>query len=191
MSTFGQFLDGRDDASKADAKRRELAPDWTAPKTKAPDAMVEELLALINVTFYATADAKAYLRDNRELKLALTWPATWLSQRGVGLPVDRYEKLLRDIIGEIKQHGDMAAIRHFPTYFKHVVTQWFIHNGEQLYEERKHVRNLIDMRLLQRAGASAPAPDPTETLATLNRMLATRKRAAKAVKNDEPELPLL
>lgn len=193
MSPLGDYLDARDAGRAADAQRQAANPAWQPNvRTKAPDALVDELLADLNVSFYTGGDAKAWLRDLRDLKLVLTWPATWLTQRGIGLPGDRYEAILREIIAGVKEHGDKAAIRHFPTYFGHVVRQWFIHHGEELYEERKRARTFMEAALRTATQRAVFAePDPTEALAAAHRVLATGKRAAKAPHADQDQMTLL
>lgn len=191
MSVFGDYLDERAAARAGDAQRLAADPNWQPARvTKAPDVMIEELLAALNTSFYAGKDAKAWLRDARDLKLVLLWPATWLTQRGISLPADRYEAILREIIGGIRQHGDTAAIRHFPTYFAHTVQRWFVHHGEELYEERKRARNFMDAALRAATRNASAEPDPTAALAAAHRVLATGKRAAKAPKNDDSQMGL-
>lgn len=189
MIPLGDFLEERDARRAANAERGALAPDWRPATTKAPETMISALMATIGREFYREADARTWLRDERDLKLVLTWPATWLTQRGVGLPVERYEGIVREIVAGIVQHGDRAAIRHFPTYFGHVVRQWFVHNGEALYEERKRARNLVDLRTLMGRSGVASTPDPTAALAAAHAVLATRKRATKASRPDGSDQP--
>lgn len=181
---------GREDtAGIADpAARREMAQRSAGAATNVPDAVIERLLATINTTFYASRDARAWLIDQKPLTLALTWPATWLNQRGVGLPLDRYEAILREILTEIRTHGDLAAIRHFPTYLLRCVKLRFQHNGEALYEEGKRLRNVLDLRFLKgMATQPAPAVDAIEVLAQAHRMLATRRPAAKSRRHDDDQ----
>jgi hypothetical protein len=156
--------------------------------TSVPDEVIAGLLASINTMFYTKADARAWLVDQKPLKLALTWPATWLNQRGIGLPLDRYEAILREILAEIRSHGDVAAIRHFPTYLLRCVKLRFQHNGETFYEEGKRMRNVLDLRFLKGlASQPAPAVDAIEVLAQAHRMLASRRPASKACPQDDDQ----
>ena len=167
MNLLGHILDGQ----------------RAAVKTKLPDAVIEELLASINARFYAKTGARQWLQDQKPLMLALTWPATWLAQRGISLTLDRYEAILREILTTVQTHGEVAAIKYFPAYLLRCVRLWFVHHGEALYEERKRIRNAIDLRMLK-GGTPRTAPDPIEALVAANRVLAAGGRRIKTAKND-------
>ena len=150
-----------------------------------PDQVIATLLDRINRRFYRTAPASRWMQDKRHLTGIVTWPATWLVERGISLPLDRYQALLGDILTGIEQHGD-TAIKFFPAYLERTVKAWFAHNGEALYTERKALRNALDFRALAAAGsANVQAPDPIEALAAANRVLATASRRTKAAKKDD------
>lgn len=153
-----------------------------------PDAVIERLLSRINTTFYRSQDARTWLVDHKALTHALTWPAAWLNQRAIGLPLDRYEKIIGEILDGIRAHGDLAAIRHFPTYLLRCTKQWFAHNGEALYEERKSIRNAIDLRVLKGLSAQpASAVDAIEVLAQAHRVLASRRATPKSRRHDDDQ----
>ena len=128
-----RYHHGREDADPSSQRMADAATD-------APEDMVQVLMRDLRKKFYAAADEKRWFQDQKALMMTLTWPATWLNERGIGLPVDRYNSIIREIIAGIERHGDVAAIKHFPTYFAHTVRQWFVHQGEELYEERKRMR---------------------------------------------------
>jgi hypothetical protein len=181
---------GRDDVAGIanPAARRTMAQRNAGAATNVPDAVIDRLLGTINTTFYTKATARSWLVDEKALTLALTWPATWLNQRAIGLPLDRYEAILSGILAEILTHGDVAAIRHFPTYLMRCVRLWFQHNGEALYEERKSIRNALDLRFLKGLSAQpAPAVDAIEVLAQAHRMLASRRPTQKARSQDDDQ----
>ncbi|MBI5689294.1 MAG: hypothetical protein HZC55_04295 [Verrucomicrobia bacterium] len=147
---------------------------------QAPESLVADLLAELGRRFYQGKPVKVWMQDQKPLLLALTWPAGWLQQRGVSLPVARYGEILREVISGIGTHGDLAKIEHFPSYLLHCVRLWFVHHGEDLYYRQKSIRDAIDLAVLQRGSAQpASALDPIEALAAAHRVLATRKRPAK------------
>lgn len=185
----GKHLGREDIAGIADpAARQAMAARHAGAATNVPDEAIARLMAKINATFYARADARAWLVDQKALTLALTWPATWLNQRAIGLPLDRYEAILRDILTDIRTHGDVASIRHFPTYLLRCVKLWFQHNGEELYEERKRMRNALDLRFLRGLPAQpAPTVDAIDVLAQAHRMLASRRPTPKARRPDDDQ----
>lgn len=177
MNVFNGFLQGRDQAGGRSAEAANAAPD----------AMVAELLADIGRRFYHGRRAvHKWGQDQKALMMTLTWPAGWLKTRGVSLPVARYREILGEIIEGIASHGDLARIEYFPSYLQHCVSQWFIHNGEELYERQKSVRNAMDLRFIKTGTAQAPAgSDPMEALAAAHRVLAGQKKAARARPADD------
>lgn len=186
MNVLGQFLDDREDRPKPSPGRASEAA------TAAPEAMLERLLERVNATFYAKAEARIWLRDKPAVMMVLTWPATWLTQRGVGLPVERYEAILREVLDGIRKHGAVDSIKHFPTYFGHAVRQHFVHQGDALYEERKRLRSVLDMEALRTAATRrATGPDPMEALAAAHRVLKAGKPKAKPAADNALELPFL
>jgi hypothetical protein len=87
-----------------------------------------------------------------------------------------------------ERHGATNEIRYFPAYFEHAVKSWFVHHGEDLYEERKSIRNALDLRFLKGLKQAAPTgPDPMEVLAKTNAVLATTRRRPKTQKIDDQQ----
>ena len=170
MNVFGQFLDEREDGERG--------------KTEAPEAAIARLLGRINAEFYASADVKAWLRDEPAIRLALLWPATWLNRRAVTLPMPRYTAILAAILDGIRRHGNLAGIKHFPSYLFHAIEQWFIHHGDELYQERKHIRNAIDLNALRAGPTHQKSPDPIEAMAAAHRLLSSRRKPAKTAAKD-------
>lgn len=181
MNVFNGFLQGRDQAARQTGGRSAEAAN------EAPDAMVAELLAELGRRFYhGRRPVHKWGQDQKALMMTLTWPAGWLKTRGVSLPVARYREILAEIIDGIASHGDLAKIEYFPSYLQHCVSQWFIHNGEELYERQKSVRNAMDLRFIKTGTAQAPSgPDPMEALAAAHRVLVGQKKAGKAPKKDD------
>jgi|GEM_PF-956297 len=182
MDVFAQFLDERDD-------RKRLTPSRAAHReTIAPDQCIADLMSTLRAVFYGAGGEKKFFQDQKALMIVLTWPATWLNDRRIGLPVDRYDAILREIIKGVAEHADRAAIKHVPAYLERCVRLWFVHNGEELYEERKRVRNALDLRFLKGMPAQAPAgPDPVESMAQVHRVLATQRRGPKTRKSDDSQ----
>jgi hypothetical protein len=181
MDVFGQFLQARQDqaaAAEDRAKRAGIAPG------EAPEKMVAELMADIGRRFYQGAQTKRWMQDQKAIMVALTWPAGWLQQRGVSLPVDRYRRILVEIIDGIAEHGDVGKIDYFPAYLQRCVRLWYVHNGEDLYYRQKSIRDSMDLRLLK-GGTPAAGPDPIEALAAAHRVLASGRRAAKPRLTDD------
>jgi len=120
----------------------------SATRDPAPlDAVTTELLHTIRLRFHLPRPAD-YPRDRRRLLHALTWPATWLDERGLTCTPQRYQALIDQRLRAIAVHGNPAAYgAYFPTYLLKCIQDWFAHHGEQLYSELKHIRNALDQVL--------------------------------------------
>jgi hypothetical protein len=166
VDVLGGFLDGRGGMS-----------------AQMPQALVAKLMEHVRTQFYGDQEKRFY-QEQRELMGVLTWPAAWLRERRITLPMARYEAILRGVILEMQRHGDTGKVRHFPSYFARCVRLWFVHNGEALYMERKSLRDALpNMReLLARTGAKEA--DPVEALAAAHAVLATRKAGPKTARKD-------
>lgn len=158
-----------------------------AEQTDATQEMIATLMKHVRAQFYTAWPEKRWLQEQKRILMVLTWPASWCTQRGIGLPLGRYEAVLREIIVGIQRHGATAEVKFFPAYFERSVKAWFIHNGEGLYEERKSLRNALDLRFLKGLNPTPKQPDPTEALAAAHRVLATTARRAKAATTDETQ----
>lgn len=160
------------------------------PRGERPaDAVLAEIMAKINVRFYKQAGAQRWLQDQKPLMLALTWPASWMAQRGVSLPMSKYEAILREILNTIAKHGETAKIKHFPTYLQHCVRQYFAHQGDDLCQAQKSLSAAVDLRFLQGlpTKAATPTQNIVETMAAAHRVLAVGSRKGKVAKTADSQ----
>ncbi len=187
-----KFHHGRPDIEQLGrADQKEAAGRQAGRETEAPGEMIRRVMERINRDFYAAQPARRWLQDQRPLMMAVTWPATWLNERAIGLPIGRLEAIHGEILGTILKHGDLAKIKYFPAYYFDCIRKWFFHQGEALYEERKHIRNALDLRFLEGGRPAAPiGPDPIQALVAAHRVLASESRRSKVGKNDDSQ-PLL
>jgi hypothetical protein len=110
-------------------------------------AATEELLVAVRLRFYAQRPAD-YRRDQNRLLHALTWPATWLDERGLTCASQRYQDLIAARLDAIADHGDPARYNgYFPAYLLKCLQDWFDRHGDELYGELKHIRNALDQLL--------------------------------------------
>ncbi len=115
--------------------------------TDALAATTEALLCSIRLRFYASRPSD-YHRDRQRLLHAITWPATWLDQRGLTCSPQRYQMLIEERLQAIAAHGNPAAFgAYFPAYLLRCLQDWFDRYGEELYSELKHIRNALDQLL--------------------------------------------
>ncbi|MCU0894492.1 MAG: hypothetical protein MUD06_09240 [Rhodospirillales bacterium] len=105
------------------------------------------MLGTIRLRFYRLRPAD-YQRDRRRLLYALTWPATWLEERGLTCAPPRYHTLIAARLQAIAAHGNPAAYgAYFPAYLLKCLQDWFDRHGDDLYGELKHIRNALDQIL--------------------------------------------
>ncbi|HOW80495.1 MAG TPA: hypothetical protein PK406_13695 [Verrucomicrobiota bacterium] len=110
-------------------------------------ATLEALLGAIRLRFYRHRPAD-YQRDRRRLLHAVTWPATWLEERGLTCAPPRYHTLIEERLQAIAAHGNPAAYgAYFPAYLLKCLQDWFDRHGDELYSELKHIRNALDQLL--------------------------------------------
>ena len=152
----------------------------------------DKLLAQIKQNFYTcTLSDKAFYADRRMLLYALTWPASWLDQRGLSVSAQQYETLISQRLKAIAHYGDPKRYeRYFPRYLLKCMQDWFAHHGDELYEELKHVRNHLHSieALLQRC-TSERAEDIVTPMAQAHAILKNQQRR-KHCKDDTQQLKL-
>ena len=151
----------------------------------------QALLDQIKARFYSgSVPEQAYYQDRRMLLYALTWPASWLEQRGLPITSQAYQKLVEERLESIAKHGDPKRYqRYFPRYLLKTLQDWFAHNGEALYEELKHVRNQLHSidRLLQTHHPNLPE-DIVAPIAQAHAILAVQKQRKKHIDPQQLEL---
>lgn len=150
-------------------------------------ATTEELLLAIRLRFYGSRPVD-YHRHRQRLLYALTWPATWLDERGLTCSPRRYQTLIEDRLQAIAVHGNPAAYgAYFPTYLLKCLQDWFGRSGDELYSELKHIRNALDQllasaRFAERVQRHAHHLD---LLVSTHRLIETRHASRAAAASDQ------
>lgn len=150
-----------------------------------------ELLRSIRLRFYAERHSD-YHRDRRWLLHAITWPATWLDERGLTCSPQRYHTLIDERLHAIGAHGDPVLYSaYFPSYLLKCLQDWFDRHGDELYSELKHIRNALDQllasaRFAERVQRNARHLD---LLVSTHRLLESR-RATRTPAAADDQLPL-
>jgi hypothetical protein len=137
----------------------------------------DELLQSIRLRFYARRPAD-YHREHQRLLHAITWPATWLDERGLTCSPQRYQTLIDERLHAIAAHGDPARYRdYFPSYLLKCLQDWFDRHGEDLYSELKHIRNALDQLLASARFAGRVQRDARQLdlLVSTHRLLESRR----------------
>ena len=150
-------------------------------------APTQALLLALRQRFYCHRPAH-YHRDRQRLLHAVTWPATWLDQRGLTCSPQRYQTLMEERLQAIAAHGDPAAYGdYFPAYLLKCLQDWFDRHGEDLYCELKHIRNALDQllasaRFAERVQSHARHLD---VLVSTHRLIEQRSNARRASPDDD------
>ena len=160
-------------------KKPPLKP-YTDPRQKqeTPAAVVAELLEMIRTQFYGDANGHTWGRDQHYIRREVVlWPASWLSKRGVALPLAKYRSLLVEKLVDVKRHCATAEFTYFPAYLAACVQSHFKHHEDEIYEAAKTIRGPLDSVLGKLpAAVSAPTSEP---LAEAHAVLAGRQRAQR------------
>ena len=147
----------------------------------------------IQTRFYHN-EHKRFFRDQRFLLYTITWPASWLQQRGLRPSQKRYQRLITDRLDDIQKHGHPTHFMpYFPRYLLKCLQDHFKWHGEHLYQEFKHIRNAlenIDSVLKQLQNNNPPADNhQIEVLAQTHHILSCQYRR-KPAKNTPRQLSL-
>ena len=146
-----------------------------------PLPLAEELLHRIEDDFYHNLPKRRFYRDRPFLLYVISWPAAWLHHRALTMPKARYRQIILQRLDQIKAHSDFSkAIAFFPAYLLKCLQNYFLHQGDQLYDELKHIRNSIDS-LFDKLDKAQPE-DPQHlvpTLAHLNRLMRSPYKTRK------------
>jgi hypothetical protein len=149
----------------------------------AASEIMDEALASIRQMFYQGAD-KEFYQDLTFLRQAVTFPASWLDQRAVGLSAPRYREVFQAILAGVRRFGRTKKVRRFSVYLLHCVQEHMHHHGEEYYDEGKRLRSTINDVLLGLKKGTSSTDSPVAVLAEVHRALrksgATRQKPCKA-----------
>lgn len=106
------------------------------------------------------------------------WPAAWLHSRGVTLSAMRYREILLDVLDDVKRHGSTGVVRHWPGYLTHCIQEHFRHHEDEIYEEGKAVRTVLD-RTLKQVNRARSTADPLAPLAAAHAVLMAKRVARR------------
>lgn len=160
------------------------------PKQQTGEELQGALLAFIQGKFYGTdqAERDTYARDRRRIReWVVLWPATWLNERGVTFPPERYREILTGILMDALRYGNTERIAYRPAWLGRVVQTHFKIQEEAIYNEAKALRTTMELTLSTLAVvASHSRPrDVVGDLAAAAALLKGPKRPKKPAVNDQ------
>jgi hypothetical protein len=144
--------------------------------------LTDDLLALLQRKFYQ-GDAVGFNKDKKQLLIRVVlWPATYLDERGVTLPTERYKMIFTEVIIQALQYGNTGRIKWRPAWLAGCIQSHFKIHWEEIYAEAKSPRSLADNALLSvRRLPLAQAPDPVREMALAAQLLKGTGRPCKRV----------
>lgn len=154
---------------------------------------IDHIMDTIRVRFYRS-EHKRFFRDQQFLLYTITWPASWLQQRGLHPSQKRYQKLIIDRLDDIQKHGHPGHyMPYFPRYLLKSLQDYFKWHGDQLYQEFKHIRNALESldSIIKQLQNNQPPPDnrTIEVLAQTHHILHSQYRR-KSTQNTPRQLSL-
>ena len=168
-------------------KRQKLSVE-ARQKQQTPDEIINQIMGYVRSVFYWN-HKNDWFKDQHFIKSKIvTWPARWLDDRGVTVKPERYKEILIGIFKTVKNYGQTETVKYWPGYLLHCVHEHFKHHGDEIYEEGKSLRNIMDAILLK-CKQSRP-PDPVATIAQVNKALATAARKKKPTPAKQQQLSL-
>ena len=156
-------------------------PASVRPRQPTPKELTDDLLGFIQRKFYP-GEAVQFAKDrSRLLAWAVLWPAAWLNGKAVSISTERYREVCTKILMEARIHGT-EKVRYRPAWLRQVMQSHFRIHGEELYNEAKALRALVENALLLTSRTPTQAqPDPIRELARAQALVAIASRPKKAV----------
>ena len=172
--------------------RRPKMPVRSSVQQATPAELLERLLCFIQIKFYQ-GEAVEFQKQRADLlRWVVLWPAGWLNNRGVTLPPDRYEAILKSVLLDALNFGRQEKIKYRPAYLKMVVQSHFKHHEDEIYDEAKAVRHAIEAAMGIAGRAVAPVPNLARDLTAAAKLLkAARAKTAAPKAADKGQLTFL
>lgn len=166
-------------------RRRAKIPKLKQPT---PAEMLDSCLSVVEAKFYP-GHRVAFEKDKpRLLAWVIFYPAKWLNERGVTIPATRYLEVFRAIMIDAAAHGDLGSITYLPAWLAKVIQSHFAMHGEELYDEAKAMRNLVENAIVVAGRHIQPETDVVQAMVDANRVLNVakgRRKVIKPVRNDQ------
>ena len=156
-------------------------------KQPTPEDVLARIMELVRVKFYPGQNV-AFAKDKRRLLAwAILWPAKWLNERAVTVTAERYAEVLCSIIIDAAAHGNLDEITYLPAWLAKVIQSHFAMHGDELYQEAKNIRNLVENAMALTGRKEAPESDAVRDLARAHKLVSLKgsKTALKPQPKDQ------
>jgi hypothetical protein len=149
------------------------------PKQPTPQELTDSLLDFLERKFYQ-GRALNFAKDRpRLLKWVILWPASWLNKRGVTVPADRYRELFMAVFIDGLRFGNTGNITYLPAWLAKVIQSHFAHHGDEIYDQAKSMRNLVDQAVTIASRPVQQAPDTVRAMAQAASLLKPKRMLKK------------
>jgi hypothetical protein len=157
-------------------------------KQQTSQELLDDLLGFLERKFYEGHRIE-FLKDRRRLlDWVVLWPATWLHEKGVTLPDDRYRQIFMKVFMTALQMGDTGNIKYLPAWLAKCIQSHFAVHGDDIYDAAKSMRTLTEHALLSAGKAAVGRPDPVRELAVAARLVKAAKPARKPTQKEQLSL---
>jgi hypothetical protein len=148
-------------------------------KQMTSEELTEACLTFLKRKFYST-ETVAFAQDREKLlEWVVLWPASWLDEREITIPVERYREIFMKVMMDAVVHGN-ERIKYRPAWLRQVIQSHFDIHGEEIYNAAKNVRTIAESILLSAGRAAVPqAVDPIRQMAQARAILLAAKSQAK------------
>lgn len=154
----------------------------THPRRSVAQEVIDTLLEQIAREHYEGPNDRNYHAHRRGLIHAICWPANWFQQRAIHLSDARYKSIIEQRLREIREHGNSSKVQaYFPKYLLSCLQNHFLHQGDSIYEQYKHVRYSIEI-LLQKL----PDLQQSKTNEEMIDVLSQAHRLTRPVRKKKP-----
>lgn len=164
-------------------RRPKTRPDIKQP---VPAELLGQCLSFLQRKFYLNHEDTFAQDRQRLLKWVVLWPAKWLDERGVSLPLNRYREIFMAVFMDAAMFQTQTKVTYLPAYLRVVLERHFDHHGEDYYDEAKSIRTQVETAIQIAAATGKPlsaqaAPDPIRDLARAARLVKGKTRGNKSL----------
>ena len=160
-------------------------PIQPRPRQTTPETLIADTLDQIRNAFYPASftDPKTRLRWFQDrpflLKNFVLYPAAWLNERALTMPLDRIRAILATVISQVKTHGANRPGTYYPAYLLRALQDHLAFNADELAAESKSIQYQVASVL---TSLPRTQPDPVPILLAARNALrsASKKRPCKS-----------
>jgi len=150
----------------------------------APARLIAELMLRVRRDLYAHLPDATWHKQKAMVRRALTYPASWISQRAVEVSAARYRAILEGIITGIVTNGQFRDVTFLSRYFYTCVQRHMEHHGDTYYREGVSIRNNLTLAMTQLEKAQRGADSTIPVLAQVHAILVAQVKPPSHMRPD-------